>query len=183
MNYADFLATCQNENLRRHLFSLYQRVEAFFSSLDFDMTVVRVIEGGPDYSGDDRLIRIPVDEEDKGVIFHEATHALFHDSVFHRTHNQVNAFPPNRDEDPKFNESWGEGFCDAVRWLMESECIPDSKWLSQTYTTEVAYDWRKQRAERILNWTGRDLKSFATGWRKLVAKYDKKGDFLNRTIT
>ncbi len=182
MDYAKFLVNCNDNALRKAIWDLYQHVEAFFQSLHFTMTIETVEEGGPAYDAGKKRIEIPVDADNKGVIFHETTNDLFHHSVFHRTQNQVNAFPVGQDDNPNFNESWGEGFCEAVRWLMESKFLPGSEWLTKKFPDEIKSDLRKQRAKQILDYFGWDLDSFVAGWKKLVKDYDMTVDFLNRTI-
>lgn len=185
MDYANFLEDCDDEALRKEVFALYQPAEDFFDLLGFTMTVETVQEckeGDGCYDADKKLIEIPVSADDKGAIFHEATHDFFHHSCFHRNYNPANGFGEGEEEDPTYNETWGEGFCEAVRWLMESKFLQGSEWLAKTFPNGTKPDWRKKRAKRILDYFGWDLDSFAANWKKLVADYDMTGDFLNRTI-
>lgn len=185
VNYTDFLSNRGNDPLRDLLWARYRAVERYFlCDLGFRMTVRHVRETTPGevpYFDPQGMIAIPFKPNDQGVIFHEATHDLFHHSVFHRIHNQANAFPNGQGRNAAFNETWGEGFCDAVRWLMETAQLQTSAWL-QSYPAQAATDWRIQRADRILNHTGRTLAEFAAGWNALTAGYDSKGDYLNSTI-
>jgi len=182
MNYDDFLLHRGGDPLRGTLWAHYQQVASYFSSqLGYALQVVRVCEGGACWWLSGPCITIPFDKNDCGAIFHEATHDLFHHSVFHPGHNSANKFPPGHEEDAAYNEGWGEGFCEAVRWLMESTYLPGSAWLSK-WPTEVKTDWRKQRVERILSYTGHSLVQFAAGWNNLVAGYDGTADYLNRSI-
>lgn len=184
MKYDAFISARDNDPLRKALWKHYRALEFYFrDKLGFVATVQTVLEVQPGetphhFAG--RIV-IPFDPLDEGAIFHELTHDLFEHSVFHRLQNKVNAFPNGRCEDPDFNETWGEGFCDAVRWLMESVRLPDSPWL-QSYSMNAATDWRIQRAEMILNHMGRSLPEFSCGWRALVAGYDQTADYLRRTI-
>lgn len=184
MEYDAFIPARDNDPFRQILWAHYQALESYFrDELGFVATVrtVREIQSGetPHHVSD--TIAISFAPKHEGAIFHELTHDLFEKSVFHRNQNVVNAFPNGQCEDPDFNETWGEGFCEAVRWLMESKRLPDSPWL-QSYSTEVATDWRIQRAEIILNHTGRSLPEFSCGWKALVDGYDGTADYLKMTI-
>jgi superfamily II DNA/RNA helicase len=183
MNLGDFLPTRVNDPLRSELWMLYQHMEGYLLSLGFTPTIVRVIEsaGCGYFDPNVPCIAIPYRSDDKGALFHEATHDLFHHSVFHRDHNPVNAFPIGSDHNPNYNEGWGEGFCEAVRWLMEMAYLPLSAWL-QRYPHEVKTDWRKQRGDRILSYLSRSLSQFERGWKQLVQGYDCTADYLNRTV-
>ena len=183
MDFDDFLVTLGNDPLRNSLWDLHRHMESFLILLAFTPTLTRVEEGDAEFvpGPPDDFLRIPFDANDQGVVFHEATHDLFHYSVFHSNHRAVNGAPQGQDEDPDFNENWGEGFCEAVRWLMEMIHLPGSQWLAQ-YNLEIAGDWRKQLAERILNMSGRSLVEFRQCWFGLVHGYDETPDYLNRTI-
>ncbi len=182
MNYSDFLPLRGSDPLRKELWALYSVVEKYFlADIGFELKLQRVNEATASCDSVNRSITVPFDPSDRGALFHEVTHDLFHHSVFHRLHNPVNRFPRNSDRDANYNETWGEGFCDAVRWLMEMYQMPGSPWLT-SYSPVVKSDWRKQRAERILNHTGQSLAGFALGWRALVAGYDGTADYLNKTV-
>jgi hypothetical protein len=185
MQYADSLPHRANDPLRQQLWGLFCNTEQYFLTLPYTCQLVRVTEvpigKAAFFDPEKRLIAIPFDETDRGAVFHEATHDLFHHSVFHSSHNPANKFPRGREQDAAYNEGWGEGFCDAVRWLMESAHLPDSQRLID-WPHELATDWRKQRGERILNHTGRSLVQFAAAWHELVAGYDGTADYLNRKI-
>lgn len=185
MNYGDFIPSRGSQPLRQTLWGHYQALSDYFvNQLGFAPTVQSVQEGAACWHCQSAIrsyISVPFDQNHEGAIFHELTHDLFHHSVFHHLHNRVNAFPGGQDRNAAFNESWGEGFCDAVRWLMETTRLKSSPWL-QSYPGQKAHDWRIQRAERILCHTGRTLPDFAAGWKALAAAYDGTANFLNQTI-
>lgn len=184
MDFAHFIPTRGTDPLRRILWGHYSTIGDYFEhELGFTATVqsVREVAPGEEPHHVAGRIAIPFDEMDQEVVFHELTHDLFEHSVFHRNHNLVNAFPDGFDEDAAFNEAWGEGFCDAVRWLMENVWLPTSPWLT-SFPNRAMTDWRLQRADRILKYTGRSLVGFSNGWGALVAGYDGSADYLNETI-
>lgn len=185
MEFDEFISARDNDPFRKALWAHYQAIDRYFrDELGFDATIHTVREINPNETPHHvaGTIAISFAPEHEGAIFHELTHNLFEESVFHRNQNVVNEFPNGRFEDPDFNETWGEGFCDAVRWLMERERLPASPWF-QSYSTEAATDWRIQRAEMILNHTGRTLPEFSRIWKALVDGYDGTADYLKRTIS
>ena len=185
VNFAAFLSARGDEPLRAELWTHYQAIERYLlCDLGFRATVREVREtssGQTAHFDPSGIIVIPYDCQNMGTLFHELTHDLFHHSVFHRNQNSINAFPQNHAQDPAFNETWGEGFCDAIRWLMECARLPGSAWL-QDYNASTGTDWRIMRAERILAHTGRTLPAFAQGWTALATAFDSSADYLNRTI-
>ena len=72
-------------------------------------------------------------------MFHEGTHELFHLSVFHRKHCWGNETR---------NEPWGEAFCEAVRWLLETKHLTNSTWLTTFASHKMKIGSDKEKAER-----------------------------------
>lgn len=181
MNYEGFLSG-SNDKTRRHLWKGYRTAEGFFrQSLGYEMQIIRVeaADGAYFCFNGERYLKIQAASEQFGTIFHEAAHELFHSSVFHGNHNPMNRWKTDADrENPAFNEVWGEGFCEAVRWLLGKERPEDLAW-------RECFDRNYQRTigmrcgKRILESADYTLAKFANLWKDLVRGYDETADYLN----
>lgn len=171
MNYDDFLRASGNEPLRRDLWQLFLEFSRYLRSLNFTTSIVAVDEGSPAYHfGGPKRVTIPVEEHNKGVIFHEVAHDLFHHSVFHGDHLEINK---------RENEEWSEAFCETLRWLMEQEHLKESNWLSDF---EKRMDRDIARAKSILHHCRHTLDGFRVFWLELTRSFDNSADYLKRTI-
>lgn len=185
MSFDRFLPCKGNEPLRQELWGYYKKMDTYFGDqLGYSLKISYAREGQPYWHLDNGCswLEILYDQDDKGSMFHEATHELFHFSMLHGDHNRLNRIPHGGNERPDHNEAWGEAFCEAVRWLLETTYFGDSRWLQSLPSRVTGGEWRIIQALRILNFTGRSLDSFAHSWNKLKADYDETGDFLRRTI-
>ncbi|HEX4053258.1 MAG TPA: hypothetical protein VHX86_03245 [Tepidisphaeraceae bacterium] len=189
LTFERFLPHRGNDLLRDDLGKHYQGVYAYFrNALGYSLKIDHVDEtkNGENpmwfISGNSTWMRILYDQNDKGNLFHEVTHDLFHFSVFHGQHNQSNTTFHGEKDKPDHNEAWGEPLCEAMRWLMETAYVGNSNWLREFCSRGEGGDWSIAQAIRLLDFTGWSLDSFTGGWNKLVAGYDETGDFLNRSI-
>jgi hypothetical protein len=173
LKYLNFLPDCNNQSLRDELWAGCCRCEGFFSSLGFNGTVAQVNVGNPVFIclPPPHRITIPVDSEDKGVLFHEMTHDLFHHSKFHRNYWPLNAHD---------NELWGEAFCEAFRFLMELAFTGDSKWLRAFQTERHPPDSDKGRASRIVAKSKESLDGLAALWWHINNEFNQTGNYLSR---
>ncbi len=170
---------------RQHLWRAYQAVEQFFlNSLGYQLRLECVAVGEPCFhaNGERRWMTIPAAIEQFGTIFHEATHDLFHSSVFHGGHCAVNHWTDDTDrENPSFNEAWGEGFCEAVRWLMGNEIHQDCTW-REDFRQHPKDSFGKQCGSLILQQSGYTLNGFAQLWLDLTKNYDHTAGYLKNRL-
>ena len=172
LRYRNFLADFPNVQLRQEYWSACCRCEGYFSSLDFNGMVEKVTLGDPRFSVDGGIwITVTPQEHDKGALFHEMTHDLFHYSVFHSESNPINK---------TFNERWGEAFCEAVRYLMEKAYTGDSDWLRTFPLERQNRNSDKGRAGRILDESDSSLAGFAILWKEITTNFDASNEYLNR---
>ena len=182
LKYENFLAEFPNAKLREEYWAACCRCEGYFSSFGFNGKVEKVTVGDACFHGVGEIrISVHPHEYDRGALFHEMTHDLFHHSVFHSNSNPINSNANPRNG--KSNEDWGEAFCEAVRYLMEYAYTGDSDWLRQ-FAIEIKYrDSDKGRAGRILDAAGSSLAGFATLWKEITMGFDKTEDYLNRRFS
>ena len=157
------------------LYELYKKVHLFLLQLNNKIKVVSVERGGPDWDNSG-AVKITIDTDDKGVVFHEVGHALLANSVFHRNHNPINA---------KRNEAWGEAVAEAIRWLMENEYIkPQSKWSKEDFERQKEQKGTNiYKANIILSKCGYTLEGFKKMWLELVSEFDNTADYLDRQFS
>ncbi len=135
MNYDSFLINCQDD-IRNKFWELFNQAEPeakWFGNLYSNWVELISVEshvnnavwssyviGEKTYA----KITIPAELDDLGVIFHEIFHSAFHNSPIWKN---------------QFNNKWGDGFCDAFRWFMETRLLKKSLWLDSFSKTENSY--------------------------------------------
>lgn len=180
MNYDSFLPDADNQT-RDHLWEAYNQVRAYFSQPPIRYSL-QLAEANTSCGATFRCLRnqtrvidIPATMDASGVLFHEITHDLFHSSVFHGNHNPINRTKITyRCGLNISNEDWGEGFCEAVRWLMGRNRSDDNLWLGnfQTRLRDNHEDIGIRCGERILIKSCYTLDGFASSWEQLTNKYE-----------
>ena len=152
MDDSQFLPTLPDTaSFRTSLWTLYQQAEtvaqAFAQPLAswIQITAVHSRPGDPGWridSDQGAVIHLDPTQENRGALCHEVFHSVFHSSLFH-----------GDDHFPDPDHPWGEGFCDAFRFLMERKYPSEtpSTWLTNMnslcgmrYEEAVAYYTNQQ---------------------------------------
>ena len=144
--------------LRAKLWAFFQAAEKSGQDLNPNaVPITSVSVGGPCWTNGE--IRILLDSDNEGVIFHEVGHAFFEGSILHTSGN---------------NDWWGDAFCDAFRYCMEKTHCPQSLWMNKfPDRTEGRYQYP---ASLILNRCGScDFAGLKALWRPLAAKSRRDG--------
>ena len=123
VDYSHFLSRLSDQVLRKRLWGLFLKAESEakeFSSADNEWIDIKCACDVPktekgkwipkpdDDHTDYAQVKIPVDENNLGPILHEVFHSAFHHSPLWKN---------------TYNRCWGEGFCDAFRFFMESRLL------------------------------------------------------------
>ncbi len=128
---------------------------------------------------DDGTIEIDPDF-DPGTLFHEIFHTTFHKSLLRSGKD----------------EAWGEALCDAFRYMMEKQLLPESrsdwflkinKYMGMSYeqimlsTADRGHDQKYgYPASLIISMAGKDPQEFQKLWFKLLQMRKESGvDILN----
>lgn len=170
--YQSFLLSAGDEELRQEMYVLFKKAMSHLEDLNPSVEIKSVALGGPCYY-DTRHVEIRLRADDKGVLFHEVGHAILAQSVFHSCHNPINQAR---------NETWGEAFSEAFRWLVEKECLGVSWWTRQFEDDKQQVGSDKYRAELILKQSGHTLDGFKALWKRLVAGFDCTEGYLDRML-
>ena len=152
--------------LRTELYEHFKSVFTHLQGIDKKFKIAAVICGGPTYS-DNGKVKIPINPDDKGAIFHEVGHNLFAKSVFHHAGE---------------NDKWGEAFAEAIRWLMEGQRLPSSEWLKDFIKKKTEPGTHKYRAEEILAKSQHTLPGFKALWIRLVSNFKNQSDYLDNEL-
>jgi hypothetical protein len=135
MNETKFLPNFSKDaNLKSHLWNLFQQAEAeakqFVQDASdwYEIIEIQDIPEGQRASwcwNDSQrtaVIKVAPKRDDLGVFFHEIFHSAFHHSLLHGKFGEAH--------EPQ-DDSWGEGFCEAFRYLMEKHLLPNtpSAWV------------------------------------------------------
>ncbi len=145
MDYENFLANCTDNNVRNKLWELFKISEPeakWFGSLHNNWVEIVSVEHHPKdavWSSNGKIL-IPAFPNNLGALFHETFHSAFHQSpLWHNRLNNVGG------------DSWGEGFCNAFRWFMETQLLKTSHWLDTFTKTKKSSkilkkcDWNYQK--------------------------------------
>ncbi len=113
MKYSKFLPGVA-ELLRKKAWTVFKNAEREAKQIiDGHNTFVKikgVNEGNKNTWEENGIITITVDRDDLGVIYHEVFHSAFHKSHIWQI-------------DENGDKQWGNGFCDAFRYLMEQKYL------------------------------------------------------------
>ncbi|MEP7119944.1 MAG: hypothetical protein ABJE95_03495 [Byssovorax sp.] len=179
MDRALFLVGDNEEPRKSRLWDLFRGAEShakeFASSPDRFVVIERVEVGknGALWFPSGVIQLAP--NADPGTLFHEIFHTVFHRSALHAGKD----------------ESWGEGFCDAFRFVTERDLLPGppSEWVTKVErmtsmsfdevmakSGDPAYD-RKYAypASVILRKTDKTTKGLRTLWFELNAAREARG--------
>ena len=148
MNYENFLTNCPDVNVRNKLWGLFNLSEPeakWFGSLHNNWVEIPSVKHHPTEAvWDYGKIRIPAFENNLGALFHETFHSAFHQSPL--WHNKLNN---------EGGDSWGEGFCNAFRWFMETQLLKKNHWLDTFSKTKKSSkilkkcDWNYQKFKEL----------------------------------
>lgn len=149
MDYENFLVNCPDNNVRKKLWELFNQSEPeakWFGSLHNNWVEIISVEHDPKEcvwitNGKTAKIIIPAFLDNLGALFHETFHSAFHHSPLWQ--NQL-------------NRKWGDGFCNAFRWFMETQLLKKSHWLDTFRKTKDSYKILKK-----CNW---DYQTFKDQW-------------------
>ena len=112
MAYSKFMVGCQDEAVRQRLWTLFSAAEKEakrFAETPGHWVVLKevvVVATGSIWTANGRIQLSP--QCNPGTMFHEIFHTAFHKSVLHQGSD----------------EGWGEAFCDAFRYMMEKQLLP-----------------------------------------------------------
>ncbi|MFA5336876.1 MAG: hypothetical protein WC330_00920 [Candidatus Omnitrophota bacterium] len=158
MDYESFLVDCSDINLRNKIWELFNQAEPeakyFCNPLSnwVELTSVKSRDksggrwrtyflNGKKYA----KIEIYANWDELGLIFHEIFHSAFSGSLLVR--NELNN---------KNGDNWGDGFCNAFRWFMETRVLKKSHWLDTFRKTKKSF--------KILNTCDCDYQIFKEQW-------------------
>lgn len=169
-----FLANLSD--LRDELYEHFKSVSTYLYDIDDKFGIAAVNCGDPGYSDGTCEVKIPINHDDMGALFHEVGHDLFAKSVFH-----LSNCPGNSDG----NDKWGEAFAEAIRWLMEDQHLRLSKWLKD-FDKEKNHPGTdnadKYKAELILEKSSHTPSGFKELWKQLVSGFNDKSDYLDTKL-
>jgi hypothetical protein len=108
MDFASFLPGFSDDASRTRLWGLFEQAEpqALRFALPGKWITITSVSAGPTDSWSDGRITVHVNRDEPGVLFHEIFRSAFQQCRFH---------------DGRGDERWGDAFCDAFRYFMESQ--------------------------------------------------------------
>ena len=167
MSKKKFLPVEELKSLREELYELSEHCLKYLRKLskekELDITSVKC--GNPSFCSEE--VKVPLNPEDKGAIFHEIAHGFFEASVFHSKNENISK---------EFNEEWGEAFAEAIRWLMEKQHLPESKWLEKFDEGRKEHGSDKHKAFTILRKCGKTAGGFGKFWAGLTKGFEECQD-------
>jgi hypothetical protein len=178
LGYTNFMVDAPDQIERRQLWNYFLIVEReakrLAGTVDHwePLRVVKFGPGGPMWFSGGTL-RLS-DVSDHGAMFHEIFHNVFNRSQFHQGDDN----------------GWGEGFCDAFRYMMEKKYVPGPRtsWFEHldsltylTYEQVMAKSGDKHfdqtyfyPASLIIRKSGKDFDRFTALWFELQALHERR---------
>jgi len=179
MNKTHFLSGLSDSHLRDKLWALFEKSEERAKGFATSHTWMKIVEvkhqkgapGWEDLTCCTAGIHIEARCGDLGQVCHEVFHSAFHGSALHK----------------EGDERWGDAFCDAFRYFMETEHVTDKKtWrqameclLKQEFDNTKKGDcvYMKYRfpASLIIKKCGSSLDDFKEMWFELCQERNAEG--------